>query len=1565
MSSTVTLKALGLNTQINQLESPPGSMSTASNIIIRRDDVIESRRGFKLYGESFGTSTDFASQLLVYKGRILRHYNDILSYDTGTLNSDGQSIFNDFAGAFSEVVAGLRIKSVEANGNLYFTSSNGIQRVSANSASQFTTDSGFITNAGGVKALDVSTSLDISLGNQVGFLPTDSTVAYRILWGLVDNNNTTITGTPSQRSVIYNSLLQMVIRDEGYLLSQLDKLGTAATSLITDTNYFDTYNLTLNSSADDLKTSLLGLATKLDNDILYANGTGSGVPLTISGGSPPAISGGICTVTFSSGNPTTYLQIGSKIYLAGFTTGTSGSINGVQTVASVTSNTITFATAATGTVTVSSPTIVSYIYRNITQPGTIDTPPTHDELVSLQEYLQSILTNLQNSLSGVISPSDITTYLDPVSITTSANVDVNFTIPESITASYFYQIYRSDTKTATSTDVLADLLPDDEMKLVYESFPTTAELAAGQITVLDSTPDAFIQGSTFLYTNEISGEGILQANDLPPLAKDINRFKNYIFYANTSTLQRLSITMLGVTNILADYNTSKNPKLVVTDGSTTNEYSFIKGIQQVASLGPGAGSTYNSSSTASYLTIYDGSNNPFYIWIKRGTATDPALSGFTGIEVDITGSETVAQMCNKISDAVGLFPDSFTSVFTSTHVTITNVNEGYAETINVVNSMPGGFTYTFSTTGQGERLAKQSQRLTCVADVSGSLAGKYFTLNDVFNQELYYFWYKVNGVGSDPALTGRTGYLVNIATNDTAQTVATATVAALTTNLLTRLTTTTPSSGIFTITNNYFGPSTAISNGTSGFSHSVITNGALDVLLSTSVSPTLAVDFTSQSLVRVINRNTNENIYAYYLSSSTTAPGEILLEARNLANPKFYVLANTGDTGSSFSPSLSPTYITLSNTAANPTVVTVSNHGFQNGNEVVIVNSNSLPPISGLYTISNVTTNTFTIPVSVATSGSTGSIINASIAEVSDNEVKPNRVYYSKFQQPDAVPVVNTLDIGIENKAILRIFPLRDSLFVFKEDGIYRISGDTAPFTVNLFDSSAILVAADSVDVANNVIYGWTRQGIVSVNESGVSILSRPIDTEVFKLSSNNYTHFPTATWGVGYVSDNSYIVYTVQKTTDTIANIAYRYCSLTNTWTTYDKTNTCGIVNPVDDKLYMGAGDTNFLEIEKKTFTRTDYSDREKPLTLQVGNYLNNGSVLLLLLDNITDINVGDVITQDQLLTVYSFNQLLKKLDTDPGTNDKDYYSTLIAHGGDNLRTDIELLAAKLDSDSGLSIHTYVQNITDSSFTITSNSAELVTVITTSSAHNLINGRIVSITGSNSTPSIDGIYSVTVLSPTTFTIPVDVIVAGTSGTGATLINNFTDIQTCYNKMIAIMNSDPNLIYNNYAPIVDTTTQETIITSVNTFTKKVTVSPVLPFVSGPMTAFEAIECEFLYSNLTMGDPLNWKHIRETQIFFENKAFTSATLSFSTDLIPSYTDVPIIGAGNGIFGNTNFGLGQFGGASNSVPFRTYVPRNAQRCRFVNLKFNHRIAREKYAIFGCSITGEVGQSSRAYK
>lgn len=1441
MASTITLKAVGLNTSPNQLDLPEGSLVEAKNIRITRDNIIEQIRGFRVYGTAMGTSTDRAKTLFEYRDRLFRHYSNVLQFQNGTTN-DGTVDFDSFVQSVEETEAGLRIKKVESNGNLYFTTSGGIKKIAAINGDGLANAS--ITQAGGIKAVDFTAKLQVTDNDQASFLPQDSAVAYRVVWATKDVNNNLIQGTPSQREEVYNPMGPLILRDFHRTLRGLDGVATyPTTSLINDVDYVDTLKLPLTATAVEIQTNLVALASKIDQDILVAENTVTTAPLDIDAATSTTITSGVYTINFSVGDPTNYWVVGSRIYLNGFTP-TTGTLNGLQTISAITASSISLNTTATGPVTVgASANIESGTFRALTQPAVPGIPATNQELVALQTYLQQIIIGLQEEPSTGTPPTIDSAarieWIDPLDLTTTANVLLNITIPEGITTDYFYQVYRSSIAQATDAVALDDLVPSDELQQVYEAYPTSAEISAGFVEFTDVTPDEF-RGAN-LYTNPSTGEGILQANDLPPFAKDINRFKNVVFYANTRTRHRLALNLLGVQNMINDYDGGTTPKLSIVTQDGVNTYSFVKGKYEISQVVCNNASTLASSGTADSFVFYSGNDATKYrLWYSIGTATDPTQPDEIGIKVQLVGTELAAVVADYTSEAIASYPWDFSASNTTATVTITTTEFG--ETTDITDAGTG---FAFSVTQQG--------------------------------------------VGEDASIN--------------------------------------------------------------------------QVLLSSETSVALAVDETARSLVRVINKNTNESVYAYYLSANNDVPGKMTLESKSVENGTFYLLANNANTGASFNPDVSgDSVITSITTGSSPVITTSTPHGLANGASVAISLTDSTPVIDGVYTIYQVTSNTFKIDVTspVTIAGTEGVCISTANAAASENETKPNRIYYSKLSQPEAVPVLNYFDVGDSDKQILRIFPLRDSLFVFKEEGLYRVSGETAPFTLALFDSTCVLTAPDTVDTNDNLIYGLMDQGVQTVSEGGVNTISRPIDNIILRLPV--FSNYKTLSFGIGYGSDNSYTLWTVQRDSDESATIGFRYSSITNTWTTVDRELTCGFVNPVDDKSYHGAGDINFIEQERKDFDRYDYAEREYDFNLVENNYYGTQ----LKFDSVSNITEGDVFVQTQKLTCYEFNMLLKKLDYDPSVGDSDYFSTLEASGGDNLRTKLEALATKLDADPGITDNNYAALIASATGSISSISTANPTVITTSAPHTLISGRSVVLTGTNSTPNLNNNWIVTVTGATTFTVNEEVFSSGSAGTFTTNDNDFDDILACYNAIIVKLNNDTGVSFSNYQQIDTETDQEVIVLAIDRQQKKVTVNLAVDLVVGPMVLFKAIDSSFTYGPNTFGNPISFKHISDCTIMFESKAFTFAEVQFATDLLPELIPQEFNGDGNGIFGFQNgFGDGFFGGASSAAPFRTYVPRQCQRCRYITLRFAHSVARESYKIFGATLTGNDTGSTRAYR
>lgn len=107
----------------------------------------------------------------------------------------------------------------------------------------------------------------------------------------------------------------------------------------------------------------------------------------------------------------------------------------------------------------------------------------------------------------------------------------------------------------------------------------------------------------------------------------------------------------------------------------------------------------------------------------------------------------------------------------------------------------------------------------------------------------------------------------------------------------------------------------------------------------------------------------------------------------------------------------------------------------------------------------------------------------------------PGAVFVSKVDQPEHVPPVNFVAIGDPKRRIIRQVSTANALWVFKEDGLFRVTG-FAPdaLSVELIDPSLLLVKSLSADVLDGRVYALTTRGPVVITDGGISQLSDAID---------------------------------------------------------------------------------------------------------------------------------------------------------------------------------------------------------------------------------------------------------------------------------------------------------------------------------------------------------------------------------------------------------------------------------------------------------------------------------------
>jgi hypothetical protein len=151
------------------------------------------------------------------------------------------------------------------------------------------------------------------------------------------------------------------------------------------------------------------------------------------------------------------------------------------------------------------------------------------------------------------------------------------------------------------------------------------------------------------------------------------------------------------------------------------------------------------------------------------------------------------------------------------------------------------------------------------------------------------------------------------------------------------------------------------------------------------------------------------------------------------------------------------------------------------------------------------------------------------------------RVYIGKLNEPEAVPLFNIRDVGSKASPILRVAALRDSVIILKDDGIYRLNGDTVNnFTVTALDNTVFVKATDSVVVLNNSVYCLSNQGVVQITDSAVRIVSRIIEPLLTAILGQDLEDNTSA---VGYESERIYLLSVKRPNTlSSVADVTYCY---------------------------------------------------------------------------------------------------------------------------------------------------------------------------------------------------------------------------------------------------------------------------------------------------------------------------------------------------------------------------------------------------------------------------------------
>lgn len=226
----------------------------------------------------------------------------------------------------------------------------------------------------------------------------------------------------------------------------------------------------------------------------------------------------------------------------------------------------------------------------------------------------------------------------------------------------------------------------------------------------------------------------------------------------------------------------------------------------------------------------------------------------------------------------------------------------------------------------------------------------------------------------------------------------------------------------------------------------------------------------------------------------------------------------------------------------------------------------------------------------------------------------PSRVMYSAFQEPENAPSLNYIDVGSADKAIIKIVALNKFLYVFKEDGLYRIGGDFPNFYVEQFDPNVVLFAPDLVCTMGGSLFALTTRGVFEINESTVRRISKDIQFDLDRICYNNTAYVRQKGFGVGNEDDHSvtfwlpnYIITKDGIDQSSECDIGFVYDGVG--WTqrgdqaNYACAGRSTLFNDINNgpdkySLYtIKSYATDWLTRERKKWDGTDYSDELLPI--------------------------------------------------------------------------------------------------------------------------------------------------------------------------------------------------------------------------------------------------------------------------------------------------------------------------------------------------------------------------------
>lgn len=260
----------------------------------------------------------------------------------------------------------------------------------------------------------------------------------------------------------------------------------------------------------------------------------------------------------------------------------------------------------------------------------------------------------------------------------------------------------------------------------------------------------------------------------------------------------------------------------------------------------------------------------------------------------------------------------------------------------------------------------------------------------------------------------------------------------------------------------------------------------------------------------------------------------------------------------------------------------------------------------------------------------------------SKRDALPHGLAYSKPNLPEAVPEINLIRVGREDRRILALTPLTDALLIWKEDGVWRLSGFPSDDWRLDRISHVRLLTPRCVAVLDDVAYGWTDHGLVAADEAGVQSehpASEAIGVTLRALQQDfriNYTASSEYVYVVAHPR-RQFVALSVPLVTVGDSTVSYWYVfhKPTEAWTRFVQRPEglrCAVYDPLRDAMYVGRGGA-YYEMRKERTTETSPTsclDDDHAITISAVNVVGSNTRLTLSAADFWEPVAGDVVKKN-----------------------------------------------------------------------------------------------------------------------------------------------------------------------------------------------------------------------------------------------------------------------------------------------------------------------------------------------